>query len=523
MIYLLIKFVCSINILTKEDTMTNIHVSSQPQGTFEDNWKYCIGTGRLGLALQKEYLDHLQTVQKDIQFKYIRGHGLFHEDVGIYKEVETKSGVKTFYNFTYIDRIFDSFLEMNLRPFIEFGFMPKALASGDQTIFYWEGNVTPPKDYDKWRELITATVQHFVDRYGIEEVLTWPFEVWNEPNLVNFWKDADKEEYFKLYQVTAEAVKGVHPHLKVGGPAICGGSDHWITDFLDFCKTENAPVDFISRHAYTSKPPKKKTNEYYYQDLQSNQDMLDQFQTVKEMILDSDYPDLPFHITEYNTSYSPINPIHDTTLNAAYLAKILSQGGDYVDSFSYWTFSDVFEEFDIPRAQFHGGFGLMALNHIRKPTYHLFSFFNKLGRTMLYRDDNLIVTKKDDGTIVLVAWNLVMEKGEGWNRELSIQIPFNIDCDQAFVHRRSIDENHANPWKAWIQLGRPRFPSKKVVQLLQEVARPFIRTDKKNISEDLITIDLSLTKNEVTVLEISPVKDETGTYEGLDDSLLTSY
>lgn len=151
-----------------------------------------------------------------------------------------------FYNFTYIDRIFESFLELNLKPFVEFGFMPKALASGDQTIFYWEGNLTPPKDYSKWSDLITATVQHFIDRYGLEEVLTWPFVVWNEPNLVNSWKDADQKEYFKLYKVTVQAVKEVHPQLIVGGPAICGGSDYWITNFLVFCESENVPVDFIT-------------------------------------------------------------------------------------------------------------------------------------------------------------------------------------------------------------------------------------------------------------------------------------
>src|SRR5690606_35029128 len=144
---------------------------------------------------------------------------------------------------------------------------PKQLASGTQTIFAWEGNVTPPKDYNKWSDLIKAVTSHFIERYGEDEVLTWPFEVWNEPNLVNFWEGADKEEYFKLYQVTAEAVKSVNPMLQVGGPAICGGSDEWITDFLNFCYENKVPVDFVSRHAYTSRQPHKKTSEYYYQEL----------------------------------------------------------------------------------------------------------------------------------------------------------------------------------------------------------------------------------------------------------------
>lgn len=501
--------------------MTSIVINTNSAMPFPPHWKYCIGTGRLGLALQKEYLDHLAMVQQDIQFKYIRGHGLFHEDVGIYKEIETAEGIRPFYNFTYIDRIFDSFLALNLRPFVEFGFMPKALASGEDTVFYWEGNITPPKDYDKWRQLIKATVQHFVDRYGLEEVLQWPFEVWNEPNLVNFWKDADKEEYFHLYQETVLAVKEVHPDFLVGGPAICGGSDEWITDFLAFCAENQVPVDFISRHAYTSKPPKKKTQEYYYQELEPPQNMLDQFAEVRQLIDEAGHSALPFHITEYNSSYSPINPIHDTPFNAAYLAQILSEGGDHVDSFSYWTFSDVFEETDIPRAQFHGGFGLIALNSIPKPVYHLFSFFHQLGDTLLHREKQMIVTQKQDGSFVIAAWNPVTEKGDDFSKTISLQLP--AAFEQAFVCRKSVNETHANPWRVWKEMGRPRFPGRQQVEVLQEAAKPLLTTTTLAGDNGVLQMDVTLSKNEVTMLEIRAREDESDTYDGLDDSLLTSY
>lgn len=501
--------------------LKTVTIENESIRSFKRNWKKCIGTGRLGLALQKEYLEHLKTIQKSIQFDYIRGHGLLSDDVGIYREMEINGKKEPFYNFTYIDRIFDAFLDLGLRPFVEFGFMPKLLASGDQTIFYWEGNVTPPNDYQKWANLIKACVTHFVDRYGIEEVLEWPFEVWNEPNLVNFWKDANKEEYFKLYHVTAKAIKEIHPDLQVGGPAICGGSDEWIVNFLDFCKNESVPVDFVSRHAYTSKPPTKITTEYYYQELVDNTDMLEQFRSVREMIDNSPFPELPFHITEYNTSYSPINPVHDTTLNAAYLARILSEAGDYVDSFSYWTFSDVFEELDVPKSQFHGGFGLMALNHIPKPTFHLFAFFNHLGERVLYRDEQAIVTQRKDGSIALIAWNLVMEKGDDFNTEVEFSIP--APSSDLFLKRQTIDENHANPWKVWQQLGRPRFPDKQTIHTLQQTSIPFVRTSREQAVDGKLTVSITLTKNEVTLIEIKPINDESNSYHGLDDRLITSY
>ena len=219
-----------------------------------DAWRECVGTGRLSLALRKDYLESLALVQKEIGFRYIRGHGLLHDDVGIYREYEWEGETRVLYNFTYIDQIFDSFLDLGLKPFVEIGFMPEALASSTETIFWWKGNVTPPKDYGRWRDLIHAVVTHFVERYGLEEVLTWPFEIWNEPNLSNFWKDADQAEYFKLYRETVGAIKAIDPGFQVGGPAICGGSDHWMADFLRFCDEESVPVDFLSRHAYSSGP-----------------------------------------------------------------------------------------------------------------------------------------------------------------------------------------------------------------------------------------------------------------------------
>ena len=170
----------------------------------------CIGTGRMDLALHKEYLDQIALVQKKIGFDYIRGHGLFCKDMAIYQEFITPDGsVKEEYNFTYLDMVMDAYQDLKIRPFIELGFMPELMASGEETVVYWKGNITPPADYNKWARLVQNTLRHLMQRYGENEVLLWPIEVWNEPNLPGFWKDADRQEYFHLYEVTAKAVKEV--------------------------------------------------------------------------------------------------------------------------------------------------------------------------------------------------------------------------------------------------------------------------------------------------------------------------
>jgi xylan 1,4-beta-xylosidase len=501
--------------------MQRIRISDGVTGLFNNNWNFCVGTERMGIALQKEYLDTLEFVQKNINFKYIRGHGLLHDDTGIYREYEIDGKIEPFYNFTYIDRIFDSFLEKGLKPFVELGFMPSQLASGEQTVFYWKGNVTPPKDYEKWENLIQAVVKHFISRYGIVEVLEWPFEVWNEPNLDVFWENADQAEYFKLYKVTALAIKEINAELQVGGPAICGGADYWIKDFLDYCNKENVPVDFVSRHLYSSKQPKLYTHELVYQDLTEPSDMLEELKSVREMINNSPFPQLPFHITEYNTSYTPLNPIHDTCLNAAYLARVISEAGDIVDSFSYWTFSDVFEEMDVPRAQFHGGFGLVALNNIPKPTFHMFSFFAKMGKDILYRDESILVTRRTDGTITITAWNPIMEKGDDILKEISLEM--SLQSGEYFIKRETINEQYGNPWRTWIQMGRPRFPGKKWINTLRQAAEPLISCERTSCDENKLLLDFTLSKNEVSFFEISSIKDETATYYRLDDSMIPGY
>jgi len=143
-------------------------------------FKECIGAGRANEGLRADWQQQLAVVKKECDFKYIRMHGLLTDDMGVYRE-DRKGNPE--YNFQYIDALYDYLLSIGIRPFVELGFMPSALASGKQSIFWWRGNVTPPKDYNKWGELIRNLTLHFTERYGADEVKTWYFEVWNEPNL----------------------------------------------------------------------------------------------------------------------------------------------------------------------------------------------------------------------------------------------------------------------------------------------------------------------------------------------------
>jgi len=371
-------------------------------GKMNPMFKECIGAGRANEGLRADWQQQLTMVKKECDFKYIRMHGLFTDDMAVYRE--DKNG-KPEYNFQYIDALYDFLLSINVKPFVELGFMPNALASGPETIFWWKGNVTPPKDYNKWADLIKNLTQHFTERYGAEEVKTWYFEVWNEPNLSpGFWSST-QAEYFKLYDYTAKAIKSVNPAYRVGGPATAGAA--WVPETIDFCTKNNVPLDFISTHTYG-------VNQGFLDEYGSTGTVLSKEDSSisgdvlnsRKQITNSAKPNLELHYTEWSASYTPADAIHDSYHSAAYILQKLKQVGNAANSMSYWVFTDIFEEPGPRFTPFHGGFGLLNTQGIKKPAYFSYSLMNKLGKTELQNTDKSSwATKNDNGNVQLLFWD----------------------------------------------------------------------------------------------------------------------
>ena len=482
-------------------------IKKEDRVAFQNHTAFCVGTGRMQLALRKEYHDQLAKVQEEIGFSHIRGHGLFCDDMAIYHTYKENGEEKAEYNFTYLDLVFDDYRSMGLKPFIELGFMPEKLASGDQTVFYWKGNVTPPKDYQGWAELVKATLEHLIHRYGREEVVTWPVEVWNEPNLSVFWKDADMEEYFKLYDITSKAVKSCDPRMRVGGPAICGVDDErWLRMFLEYCSEHKVPLDFATRHAYATEMPDQ-DGHYAYQKLRTPQAFLEELQVSRE-IIDSfpEYVGMEMHITEFNTSYTPLNPIHDTNLNAAYVARLLSEMGDMCASYSYWTFGDVFEEAGVAFTPFSGCFGLLTNGGIPKPTYWTFSFFSKLSSEAVARGEEFLLTRNSRGNLEGIAWNPVEENE---NLEQRLQLKLELENGEYALILKLVDETTCNPLRTWLDLGSPSNPTKQQLELIKACANPQIRTKRLTVTEDVLELELLLAANAVCHFELQKITPQT--------------
>jgi xylan 1,4-beta-xylosidase len=487
-------------------------------GTLSPAWRRCVGTGRANLALRSEFRDALALARAEAGFEYVRGHGLLSDDMGLLRESE---GVRR-ESYRYIDLAIDTYLDLGVRPVLELGFMPELLASGSQTVFWWKGHVTPPREWADWAGLVGRLVRHLVDRYGVAEVARWPIEVWNEPNHPYFWEGADQAAYLTLYAAAARAVKEVDATLQVGGPAVQPGGDPagWIAAFAEFCERESVPADFVSAHAYSSGPPE--TIPFgVYQTLREPDDLLRQFAMPRGVLAGTALADRPVWITEFNSSYDPRNPIHDTAYNACYLAPVLVHGGEHCDAFSYWTVCDVFEEQGPPTSVFHGGFGLLADRGLRKPTFHLYAFMARLGETVLAGGPDHVVTRRADGSVAILAWQPVGGSADGpygsapATHRVTVDIP--VAAPAAFV-RRQVNEADGNAWTAWRDLGRPPAPTPRQMGLLLDAAEPRVSHGELEVAAGSARLDLTLQRHEVTLVEVLPVTPHV--HEGFDDTRL---
>ena len=374
------------------------------KGELNRNYNFCVGAGRANEGLRADWQRQLRLAKQECGFRYIRFHGLLTDDMGVYHEDKNGNPV---YNWQYIDELFDFLHSINVKPFVELSFMPNDLASGSKTIFWWRGNVTPPKDYKKWDDLISNLVSHWKERYGDAEVQTWYFEVWNEPNLSGFFTGT-QADYFKLYSETSKSIKFVSPKYKVGGPATAGNA--WIPEMINFCVQKHVPIDFISTHTYGVKngflDVTGDAGTVLSQDKASvYSDMINSSKQIKASAI----PGLELHYTEWSASYTPSDPIHDSYHEAAYILDKIKHASPYVNSMSYWTFTDIFEEAGPRFTPFHGGFGLLNYQDIKKPAYYAYQFLNELGNTQINITDTASIASKDSkGNVQLLFWNFTI-------------------------------------------------------------------------------------------------------------------
>ena len=478
---------------------------------FPHYWEHCVGSCHASMGLRSDWRAQLEKCHRELGFQYVRFHGLLNDEMSVcVKDVNPflKDAPATLrYSFFNIDSIFDFLLSISMKPFIELGFMPEALASGTTTCFHYKGNVTPPADYDAWAALIKILTQHLVDRYGLEEVRTWFFEVWNEPNLKFFWAGT-QAEYFKLYEYSARAIKSVDTQLKVGGPAT--SINAWIPEMLEFCRSANVPIDFISTHHYPTDDPLWKNHGLSLEEFfEQFGEQLGKYERgiLRKMTLKAraEAGTMPLYYTEWNASAMLPDPIHDEPYSAALVAKTIADNDGLVDGYAFWTFSDLFEERAQFAAPFHGGFGLQTIHGIPKPTYRVFEMLHQLGnqRIPVFGGSDSTVemlATRDDSELKLLVYNHNIPEAE--IREEAVTITLKGVVPRGEVSIRRLDAEHANPKQMWIALGSPEYPSEDQLTRIARSSRAALENLDLETNEQGSILRLAISPHAVTAMNV---------------------
>jgi xylan 1,4-beta-xylosidase len=464
-------------------------------------WEHTVGSDHAPAALRADWQSQLQRCHEELGFRHVRFHGLLSDDVGTLINHEEKF----LYSFFNADQIFDFLLSIGMKPFVELSFMPTALASGNKTVFHYRGNVTPPSDYKQWATLVSRLVSHWVERYGAREVREWFFEVWNEPNLKEFWTGT-QSDYFKLYRYTAEAIKGVDASLKVGGPATA--ANEWVEEFLDFCEKSDLPVDFVTTHHYPTDAFGEEGDDTETQLAQSRRSVLrEQAQDTRRRARG-----LPVYYTEWNTSSNPRDPLHDEPYAAAFVTKTIMEAHGLVEGYSFWTFSDIFEENYFPSVPFHGGFGLLNLHGIPKPAYRAFELLHRIGNELLLVDGshetvNAWVVRKEHSCTVLLT-NHAPPRHPVKTEQVEIRLSNAPQRCYAYVER--IDEEHANVKRLWRGMGEPEYLSTQEVKLLEEASRMWKEPNPCERVKDNLYLDITLPPHAVAAITVEFMPEHGG-------------
>ncbi|MGB9070658.1 MAG: hypothetical protein WCC21_18995 [Candidatus Acidiferrales bacterium] len=437
---------------------------SAPAHPFPHYWEQMFGSGRAILSLRDSYRRDLRDVKQATNFSYVRFHAILHDEVGLYDEDASGNPV---YNFSYVDQIYDGLLAAGVRPFVEVSFMPRKLAAQEiLQPFWYKPVVAPPKDWNKWGDLVSHFAQHLVDRYGVEEVSHWYFEIWNEPNL-DFWAGDPKEQtYYQLYDVAARAIKAVSPRLRVGGPATAQAA--WVDRFIRHCSENHVPVDFVSTHVYGNDSAKDVfgTDET----IPRTRMVCRAVRKVHDQVAESAFPRLPLIWSEYNASYKNEPDVTDAPFMAPWIADTIRQCDGLVDILSYWTFSDVFEEQGVVKQPFYGGYGLIAEDGLPKPAFNAFKVLHHLGTERLANDSpSAIVTRQPDGRLAIAVWNLYLPEEAGVPK--TVRLVFKDTAAAQTVRVTRVDSTHGSVLPAFRAMGSPSNPTQAQITQLRRASQ----------------------------------------------------
>lgn len=491
----------------------------------------CVGSARQFLYSDVQSI--IRTVQKSIHYQYVKFHGILSDEMMVYMEKEDGT---PYYSFTLMDKVLDFLMEVDLKPLMQLSFMPRALASDPtKLIDMWNFNTSPPKDLKKWKDLISAVLHHLIDRYGIYEVRSWLFCVWNEPDgSTDSFGWENPEEFYKFYQETYLTVKSIDDKLMFGTPSLLlhpNAEQSWALNFFQYCIKNNCFGDFLNIHYYDNSFVYSENNVNDYFSISNIGEIcplnVDPFaftkfiNQIKVMNKKLKLNTIPIYLTEWNLTVSQRDLINDTCFKSCYLTKNLLENYDRLDSYGYWCLTDFIEELQLPNELYHGGIGMFTYNGIPKAHYNTFEFLTHLGNEMIAKGNGFFVTKEGNKIIMLLYnyehYSKLFASGilfdmTNENRyapftqmnhaKFQFQLQ-NLPSNNCMIKELFVNQSQGSSYDAWAKMKLQSIIRKEDYVSLMQVSQPGIYIHHETITNGELFLSVDVEPLEVRMIEIN--------------------
>ena len=488
---------------------------------YEKYWSKIMSFERAYTLTRIDVQEQIENSSRELKFDYLKFCGIFNDEMMVYNEDENGNVV---YNWNYVDKIFDFLKKIKVKPFISLGYMPEQLASKRQYIFFYRANVSYPKSIEKWNKLVEDFVKHLISRYSQEEVESWYIEIWNNPNLDGmYWYEGD-EKYLYFYKNTYLAIKNISKNIKIGGPSVAANTGvengkafkEWTLKYIDYLFKNKIDLDFFSIHSYPILPNNnndevifdklryktfKGMNKCFLRDIDS---LKEDIEFTKEILNKSPYKNTELIVSEWNAEPLMESSVNDTCFLAVNIIYNAIENIGRSNGLVYWSLSDIFEEYGTYQKIFHGSFGLLTYNGLKKASYNAYYLLNKLGNNIVAKDEGCFITKKSNSYQILLynyayfdelsrlklgSKEKVSYKSTD-SKEFSLKL---IDIPQGNykIRKTYLNENSGSIFDAWKKMGEPENIDDEVLELLKLKEKMDLYIEKRemlneyNISEKL--------------------------------------
>ena len=487
-------------------------------------WKRLMNAGYARYCLLAEVQDQIRKAKQEIDFEYIRFHGIFDEDMHVYYEDEQG---RPYLDFSRVDMLLDFVSSVGLKPYVEFGYIPKLLAKSSVKLFDRGSYVSAVNSEEKWRFLIDGFLHHCISRYGRDAVLSWKFTV-HGCNCVTVGF-VSMEDYLVFYRATYECVKGIDKRLAFGGP---GGHSFSIwnsscfRDFFEYAIAQNCVPDFVCTQCFPHHIIEQNTDfrNFDFSQVSSSSILSNEANYTRMMLADyrkllDSYglSHLDIWLEEWNSTCWQRDLSADTCYKAAWLAKNICENYDEAEAFGYWTLSDFIEEYSDFGSVYHGGYGLFTYNGIPKSGWLALQLLKMLGDTKLDSGEGWMITRSNRGIQIILTHYC------HYDNLFRMQHPKLLDPRQAYdcflkdgmlkyevrltdlpkaryeIKKYCISAEQGSSFDVWLRMGMPQYPRSQELAYLKQMSQPRYHVDTMEL-EGSYTLESCLSVHEVQII-----------------------